>query len=278
MKETKINNEAEGFREIAQEAEQEAGDVLGDSMAKGWRDDPQDEGEMLPDSQEVLASSEEITEVTGEVLASSAEMLEFFQKGWDGFLEGLVEKVARKAGYLDDMTGEYREYLENVILLQRERLGKKIKKMGHKVNLRPRETTFAEDIKAYFRHSVQSLMEAGKSEDEAFQVVLHKVERAILRKPDFDDFTMVFDGFWTQEYLVWDSVRTQRGELIGLFYSGFLLLGITLGSFLGYVLGDGLGTVIIGCVVGLGLGLSCGIFMHAFLRGRAQARTYQREQ
>ncbi|MCL1917533.1 MAG: hypothetical protein FWG14_04345 [Peptococcaceae bacterium] len=273
-----IKETVKGFQEIpkdlsevvwqeTEDGEQDFGEIM-----EGSEESEEGSEEIMKEAQEVLASPEEIAEITGEVLASSEEMLEFFQKGWEDSLEALVEKVARKAGYLDNMAGGHKEYLENTLLLQRERLRKKIGKMDHKVSLRPRETPFVEDIKAYFRYTVQTLMNEGKSEDEAFRVVWSRVERAAVKEPDFDSFVLVFDGFWAQEYLMWDNMRVHHGELIGLFYSGFLLLGITVGSFLGYLLGHGIGETVLGCVVGISLGLSCGIFTHALLRGRAHAR------
>jgi hypothetical protein len=182
-------------------------------------------------------------------------------------LETLAERAARKLGYMDTMNGSYKEFLDYAIALKREQMEKKIDKMGHNVRLRPRRTPFGEEIKAYFRHSIQSLMDEEKSEEEALKIVIGEVDQAEL-KPDFESFALVFDGFWTQEYSSWENLQVHHGELEGLFYSAFLVLGITLGTLIGYLFGHSLGNTIIGFAVGLFAGLSCGLFTHAILRWR----------
>jgi hypothetical protein len=183
------------------------------------------------------------------------------------FLNGLVERVARKAGYLDVMSGNYKDYLENMIIQKRNQLEKKIAKKSSKVRLKPHQMPFHEEIKTYFRDNIRALFNEGHSEETAVRIVNSKLEQAEVT-PDFESFAERLDGFWTQEYSGWENMQAQRGELEGLFYIAFLVTGITAGSFLGYLLGETLRDVVIGLAVGIGTGMSLGLFTHAFIRWR----------
>lgn len=173
-------------------------------------------------------------------------------------LDKLVERVARKAGYTGHGGLSYEEHLQSGF----ER-GKHSQRNSHsrrKPGTKSSRKDLAEEIRTYLRDGLTDLMKEGHSEKEALQITLDKFDEAELR-PDFDGFLEAFDGFGIEEYTEeWYMVN---GEVIGLFYAGFVFLGLTVGGFTGYLASRSLIDAAIGLAFGGCIGIGLGLFSHA---------------
>ncbi|HET6485137.1 MAG TPA: hypothetical protein VFH83_01885, partial [Spirochaetia bacterium] len=167
-------------------------------------------------------------------------------------IEKMVERVARKAGYSGRGTMTYRELLQVKLEQKRRKLQGKVDRYRRKLSLKPSNTDFAEEIRAYLADGVIDLVKEGRSEDEAMEITLKKFDDAELRG-SFDDFAKALGGFGMEEWMK-ESIKewtVTNGDAIGLFYAAFTVLGMTLGTLLGYLLGRAWQTTAIGLAAGL---------------------------
>jgi len=185
-------------------------------------------------------------------------------------IDELVERVAKKAGYssADEQGFRYDFAFDG--------FGKHFHKAGHASFYphepgwgqqrewgRPGKRDFAEEIRAYLVDGISDLMSEGHSEEEALKMTMDKFDEAEL-KDDFSALFQAFNGFGLQARRI-ASWYVRNGEVLGLFYAAFVVLGLTTGAFVGYLLGDW-SSALIGAGVGLGFGISLGLFSHALLR------------
>jgi len=171
-------------------------------------------------------------------------------------IDKMVERVARKAGYTG--TGEmgYRDLLQAKLEQKREKLRRKADRYRRKLSLKPRNTDFAEEIRTYLTDGLRDLMAEGHTEEEAIKMTLEKFDEAELAH-GFEAFVSEFEGFGMEEWM--KDWHRHGGEAVGLFYAGFLFLGVAAGGLFGYIFGHswistGIGLAV-GVVTGLGLGL-----------------------
>ncbi|WP_040948379.1 hypothetical protein, partial [Gorillibacterium massiliense] len=143
-------------------------------------------------------------------------------------IDKLVERVARKAGYTGNGELTYKEHLQMKLEQNRDKLTKGYNKYKHKLSLKPSQKDLSEEIKTYLRDGLADLMKEGYTEKEALQITMDKFDEAELRK-DFGEFMEAFDGFGIEAAT--EQWYMQHGEVIGLFYAGFLFLGLTIGGF-----------------------------------------------
>ncbi|MDR1159440.1 MAG: hypothetical protein LBK69_02335 [Syntrophomonadaceae bacterium] len=187
-------------------------------------------------------------------------------------IDHLVERVARKAGYSDGQK-TYKEHLQLQYEQQRENLKRKFKKYKRKLSLKPEQCDFSEEIKTYLGDGIIDLMAEGLSEEEALQITLQKFDEAELTD-NFDDFMKSFDDFGVEEF----KIKTQQwyaahGDVVGLFYGAFFILGIVIGALIGFLSGGGWPVflvtgwinTLIGVVVGAGIGIGLGLLSHAII-------------
>jgi len=175
-------------------------------------------------------------------------------------LDKLVERVARKAGYTGHGGETYQEHLQS-----RLELGKHSQRHSRSMRKPVAKSTrkdLAEEIRTYLRDGLSDLMKEGHSEKEALQITMDKFDEAEHR-PDFAGFMDAFDGFGIEEYTEqWYMVN---GEVIGLFYGGFVFLGLTIGGFAGYLASRSLIDAAIGLAFGGCIGIGLGLISHALI-------------
>ena len=188
-------------------------------------------------------------------------------------LEAMVERVARKSGY---STGEetYKEYLKRKFDELKEECLKEATKIRHKFSLKPsHDLDFAEEIKAYLSDGILDLKAEGYSEEEALRITMEKFDEAELQE-SFQDFMKEFNDFGMEEYLMKsEQWYVENGEIIGLFYGGFAILGVTLGALIGFLTSGGLAELLvggwiytlIGAGVGAMLGIGIGVISHGII-------------
>jgi len=179
-------------------------------------------------------------------------------------IDELVERVAKKAGYSG--AGEQGFKYD----FKFDGFGKHYHKAGHHKGWDPHhdwghhgQRDFAEEIRTYLADGILDLMSEGHSEEEALKMTIEKFDEAEL-KEDFSALFDAFKGFGIQAQRI-ASWYVRNGEVLGLFYAAFTVLGITTGAFIGYLLG-GWVSALIGAGVGLGFGVSFGLLSHALLR------------
>ncbi|MDR2734742.1 MAG: permease prefix domain 1-containing protein [Spirochaetota bacterium] len=183
-------------------------------------------------------------------------------------IDELVERVAKKAGY----SGAGEQGFKYAFAF--DGFGKHYHKAGrasfpHKGKPHchdwGRGRDFAEEIRAYLADGILDLMADGHSEEEALKMTLDKFGEAEI-KEDFSALFDAFDGFGIQAQQI-ASWYVKNGEVLGLFYAAFALLGIVTGAFLGYLLsGCDWISAMIGAGFGSGFGVSFGLLSHALLR------------
>lgn len=180
-------------------------------------------------------------------------------------IDGLVERVAKKAGYTGGEGLTYKEHLQAKYEHKREKIRRKINKYKHKFSLRPsRDADFAEEIRTYLRDGLKDLMEEGHSEEEALRMTMEKFDEAEL-KDSFDDFAKEFGGFGMEEYMHNMEWYQHNGEAIGLFYAAFTVFGLTFGALAGYLIGHAWYWAVASLVVGLLSGAGGGLLSNAII-------------
>ena len=191
-------------------------------------------------------------------------------------LDSLVERVARKSGYLSG-TETYKEYLEKKFNKFKKEYVKGAKKYRHKLSLKPSyNLDFAEEIKAYLSEGIIDLKTEGYSEEEALRLTLEKFDEAELQE-SFQDFMKEFDDFGMEEYRMKSKEwYLENGETIGLFYGGFTILGVTIGACIGFLASGGIPLflnmgwiyTLIGAVLGAMIGVGCGLIAQGMIVAR----------
>ena len=177
-------------------------------------------------------------------------------------LDRLVERVARKFGYTD---GErtYKEHLQIKIERNRNKLSNKIEKYRHKFSLKPGNQDFTEELRTYLSDGLRDLMAQGLTEDEALRITMEKFDEAEL-KESFGEFMKEFEEVgWGETEMKLRDWYVQYGEIVGLFYGAFLILGITSGALVGFLVGHTLKSVLIGLAAGGGFGIGFGLLSNA---------------
>lgn len=177
-------------------------------------------------------------------------------------IDELVERVAKKAGHSGGNTGHgiERSIKQEIKQALSEVFDEGSKYTGSKAESCCRD--FSEEIHAYLADGIHDLMREGHTEEEALKMTIEKFDEAEL-KENFSEFLDEFDGFGIKKHIVW---YVNNGEVLGLFYGAFVILGITTGSFFGYLYGGDIASVGIGAAFGLGFGIACGLLSHALLR------------
>ena len=121
------------------------------------------------------------------------------------------------------------------------------------------------DLILYMSDYMNDLMSNGLSEQEAFEKA--KEELAVSGGSDFSaDLQERYRKYY-------ENLDIGGYEAIGLFYGGFVTLGLVLGALIGFILsggrqefsGGGWIDVLIGAVVGVLLGVACGQLSHAII-------------
>ena len=115
------------------------------------------------------------------------------------------------------------------------------------------------DMFLYMSDYMNDLISQGLSEEEAFDKA--STELAASRQSDKTDLHADFHERIKQYYLTKDPADY---EAIGLFYAGFLILGIVAGAFVGFMAGGALSGFIIQkgwiyTLIGTGLGILTGM-------------------
>lgn len=188
-------------------------------------------------------------------------------------LDRLVERVARKSGYSG---GEetYKEHLQRKLEQKLDKAKRTLDHYRHKFSLRSTNQDFADEIKTYLSDGIADLMAEGMSEAEALRVTKEKFDEAELAG-SFDEFMNEFDDFgleqWQKQNQLW---YMRHGESVGLFYAGFMMLGMVFGALIGFLTSGGVPAflpqggwvyTIIGLAVGLFTGLGLGMLSNAII-------------
>ncbi len=182
-----------------------------------------------------------------------------------GKIDGMVERVARKAGYTGRENMTYKELLQAKLEQKLGKLKGKVDRYRRKLSLKPGNRDFAEEIRTYLADGVRDLMKEGHSEQQAIEITLKKFDEAELNE-SFEDFAHAFGGFGMDERMT--DWYAKNGEAIGLFYAAFVVLGTTLGAFGGYLFGHTWQNTLIGLAVGLFSGVGLGLLSNAILAAR----------
>lgn len=180
-------------------------------------------------------------------------------------IDQMVERVARKAGYTGKENWSYKEHIQ--VMYEQQYLQAKFEKLKKKLEKNRKKifnTDFAEEIRTYLQDGLIDLMNEGYTEEEALKITLEKFDEADL-KENFDEFAKSFEDFGMQYEYELAKWYTKNGEAIGLFYSGFLILGMAVGAFLGYLFGHTWINTLIGLGLGTFIGIAFGLFSHAIL-------------
>ena len=119
----------------------------------------------------------------------------------------------------------------------------------------------ADDLSVYMEDYIEDLVSEGHTEEEAFELA-----KKTLSSKEGNDFHEDIQEKYKQYYLNRDLGEQ---EAIGLYYGGFLFLGLVLGAAVGAVLGIAVFTgnfwSAMGTCIGIGaaIGLALGMIKHA---------------
>jgi hypothetical protein len=156
-----------------------------------------------------------------------------------------------------------------------EKLHRKMAHYQHLLSLAPSDADFTEELRAYIADGMADLMASGMSEDEALAATAASFDTD---DADLDLASSLQDiGEITKPYL--ESLKhdaslesqewfTRNGDVIGLFWAAFMMLGMVGGTLIGFLAShDWIGTLIgFGFGVGFGVGLS--LLSNAIIRVR----------
>ena len=81
----------------------------------------------------------------------------------------------------------------------------------------------------------------------------------------FNGFAEAFDGFGFDQYAETTEWDLKNGPVIGLFYAGFTVLGMTIGALLGRIREHTLADVAVGAGAGLFTGLGSAMISNAII-------------
>lgn len=163
-------------------------------------------------------------------------------------IDGMVERVARKAGFTGKGDMTYQELLHQKFEQQ----------YGNMLRVKD----FTEEIKTYLKDGLQELMEEGYSEEEAISMTLEKIDEAEL-KDTFAEFAKAFEGLDIQDYA---KKRAKRSEdVTGLLYGFFVMIGLASGTLVGYIFGHSWLSTIAGLFIGAFLGVALGMLSHIIM-------------
>ncbi|MDR0504987.1 MAG: permease prefix domain 1-containing protein [Bifidobacteriaceae bacterium] len=188
-------------------------------------------------------------------------------------LDVLIERIARKSGYAGQTSMQ--QHIQAKVEAKMDKARAQLAKTQVRLGGTPK-TDFAEEIRTYLADGIADLIAEGHSEAEALQITRQKFDDAELA-PNFDAFLDRFDSFGLNHAwnLSLQSAResrewyAQHGEVVGLFYGGFVILGLVAGSLLGYLTGDHAWSAVgIGAAAGLGFGIAAGLLANAIVRAR----------
>ena len=121
------------------------------------------------------------------------------------------------------------------------------------------------DMVLFMNDYMEDLILKGLTEEQA--LVKAKEDLVVSQENDF------YTNFQTHIQEYYESYNQRDYEAIGLFYGGFLFLGITIGTLIGYIISGGKiefqngGWIdtLVGTGVGALLGISSGLISHAFI-------------
>lgn len=182
-------------------------------------------------------------------------------------LDELVRRVAQKAGYSGgELT--YQEHLQMKMEQTRKKLSAKYQRQKYKLGFGSKNNDFVEEIKTYLAESIADYMREGHGEEEALKRTMDQFDEAELR-PDFESFMKEFDDFGMDQ-MEWYA---KNGEAIGLFYGGFMFLGIAIGALVGFLSSGGVPSflqegwiyTLVGTGVGMFIGMGLGLLSNALI-------------
>ncbi|WP_416825630.1 hypothetical protein [Ectobacillus polymachus] len=121
------------------------------------------------------------------------------------------------------------------------------------------------DMLLYMSDYMEDLMSQGMSELDAFEKAKQQLafESKSVNNADLKEKYLQYYENLTPEYY----------EKVGLFYGGFVILGLTIGALLGFLMSGGVPTflkdgwiyTLVGCGVGLMLGVGLGLISNAII-------------
>lgn len=135
---------------------------------------------------------------------------------------------------------------------------------------------FAEEIKTYLSDGISDLKAEGYTEKEALQITLEKFEDAELQD-NFTDFMNEFNDFGMEEHkMKAQQLHMENGEILGVYYGGFTILGMTIGGLLLFLTSGGVPEfldsgwiyTLIGLGVGTLIGIGCGLISHGIVMSK----------
>ncbi|WP_338465353.1 hypothetical protein [Shouchella rhizosphaerae] len=147
---------------------------------------------------------------------------------------------------------------------------KKLAKQMEKFKRTSKQTLEArEDLETYMSDYVNDLMSQGYQEEEAMELA----KKALAADSDSDLAANLQDKYKTY-YL---TRSPEMEETIGLFYAGFMFVGMAIGAVVGILIGAFVFTahffasVAIGTGLGLIFGLGCGMLKHGSIVNKSSA-------
>jgi len=179
-------------------------------------------------------------------------------------LSRLVERLVRASGQ-----DSYQAHIKRKVAQSRQKLQRKMDKARTKLGRGPEDKDLAEEIHQYLTEAVNDLMAEGHSEADAIKAMAQRFDQAEAT-PGFAGFAAAFNDFGLVEaYALAASDPTSpegaRLEAVGLFYGGFLILGLAAGSTLGWLAGRNWVTMGVGTAAGAGTGIALGLLSNAVI-------------
>ncbi|MBO0470277.1 hypothetical protein JZO66_06950 [Enterococcus sp. DIV0242_7C1] len=169
--------------------------------------------------------------------------------------------------YLDDAEMTYMEKLRRKAGKSREKIGTKISRFK---NTSDKSREMQDDMILYMNDYISDLIANGMSEEEAFE----KASDALRFSSQTDQSDELQERF-AQYYAAIDPADH---EIIGLFYGGFAVLGLTIGALVGFLASGGVPEfmhtgwiyTLIGILAGVLIGTGFGLIANAILTPKSK--------
>lgn len=175
-----------------------------------------------------------------------------------------INKFAKEQStlYLNDAEMTYMEKLRRKAGKNRDKLGQRLSRFKN-TSIKSREVQ--DDMILYMIDYINDLVASGMTEQEAFEKASAELT--------FSSQTDQSDKLQEQFAQYYATIDPADYEIIGLFYAGFVLLGLSLGALIGFLGGGGVGEfmnagwiyTLVGVGVGILVGTSFGLLANALL-------------
>jgi hypothetical protein len=169
--------------------------------------------------------------------------------------------------YLNDAEMTYMEKLRRKAGKNREKVGQKLARFK---NTSDKGQEIQDDMILYMNDYIADLIAGGMQEQEAFEKASTE-----LRFASQTDQSDELQERFAQYYATMDPADY---EIIGLFYGGFAVLGMTIGALVGFLASGGVPAfthtgwiyTLIGILAGVLIGTGCGLIANAILTPRSR--------